>query len=45
MPLLQLVLLIAGLIFGLVAVIESRGLNWAAWGVVAIALALLFTHV
>ncbi len=41
MTTLTLVLLIVGLIFGIVAVVEANGRNWAGWGVIAIAAALL----
>ena len=34
---LALVLAIAALILGIVAVVESRGRNWAGWGVIALA--------
>lgn len=41
MSTIELVLVIAGLILGIVAVIEARGRSWAGWGVVCIAAALL----
>lgn len=39
--LIELILVIAALVFGVVAVVEARGRNWAAWGVVALAVAAL----
>ena len=35
--LLVLVLAVAALIVGLVGIVESRGRDWAAWGVIALA--------
>ena len=43
MPVLALALVIVALILGVVAVIEARGRAWAAWGVVALAVAALLT--
>lgn len=39
--LLELLLILAGLIFGIVAVVESGLRNWAGWGVIALAVAAL----
>ena len=39
MAMLILILLIAALVFGVVAVIEARGRSWAGWGVIALAIA------
>lgn len=36
-----LILLVIGLVFGIVAVIEANGRSWAGWGVIALAAALL----
>lgn len=33
---------IAGLVLGIVAVVEAKGRNWAGWGVIALAVALLW---
>lgn len=38
---LYLVLLVAGLVLGIVAVVEARGRSWAGWGVILVAAALL----
>lgn len=35
----ELILIIAAGIFGVVAVVEARGRNWAGWGVIALAVA------
>ena len=32
-----LVLAIVALVFGIIAVVESRGRNWAGWGIIALA--------
>jgi len=37
----ELVLEIAGLVFGVVAVLEAQGRSWAGWGVICVAVALL----
>jgi hypothetical protein len=34
--LLEIILIVAALVFGIVAIVESRR-NWAAWGVIALA--------
>jgi hypothetical protein len=36
-----IIAIIIGLVFGVVAVIESNWRNWAGWGVIAITIALL----
>jgi uncharacterized membrane protein (DUF441 family) len=36
-----LIAIIVGLVFGIVAVVEAQGRNWAGWGVIAITIALL----
>jgi hypothetical protein len=41
MSTLVLILLIAALVFGIVAIVEARGRSWAGWGVVCLAVALL----
>lgn len=41
MSTLQLVLLVAALILGIVAVLEQRGRSWAGWACVCLAVALL----
>jgi drug/metabolite transporter superfamily protein YnfA len=38
----ELVLYIVALVFGVVAEVEGRGRSWAAWGVIAIAAALIY---
>lgn len=45
MTTLELVLVIAGLILGIVSVVEARGRSWAGWGVIALAAALLLPRV
>jgi hypothetical protein len=35
---LHLILGLAALIFGIIGVVESRGRNWAAWGVICLAI-------
>lgn len=37
----ELVLAILAFVFGLVAVVEANGRNWAGWGVIALALIIL----
>lgn len=37
----DLILVIAALILGFVAVVESQGRSWVGWGVVALAVSLL----
>jgi len=34
-----LIAIIIGLVFGIVAVVEAQGKNWAGWGVIALAVA------
>lgn len=41
MNILQLVLFIAGLVLGIVAVVEAHGRSWSGWGVIALAVGLL----
>ena len=38
---LSLILIIAGLILGIVAVVESNGRSWPGWGVICLAAAML----
>lgn len=41
---LVIALLLVGLVLGLFAVIDSRGRDWAGWGVAVVAVALLITR-
>ena len=43
--LLTLVLAIAALVLGIVGVVEARGRNWAAWGVICLAAIVLLARV
>jgi hypothetical protein len=33
---------VAALVFGIIAVVEARGRNWAGWGVICLAAVLLY---
>lgn len=45
MSTLELVLIIAGLVLGIVAVVEAHGRSWAGWGVICLAAALLLPRI
>ncbi len=45
MSTLELVLIIAGLVLGIVAVVEARGRSWVGWGVICLAAALLLPRI
>lgn len=45
MPTIVLVLEIAALVFGIVAVVNANGKEWAGWGVICLAVALLIGHI